>query len=92
MPYIPREEREMFASGHRTPETPGQLAYIVYRYLLSYILAKDNTVSWTRFCLGVGSIFLALLEFYSRYVKKYEKGKRDLHGDVGPWPRIDGGS
>lgn len=87
MPYIPREERERLDAGHTRPVTPGQLAYIVYRYLLSYCI-EDHKFSWTRFCLGCGSIFLTLLEFYRRHVGSYEEAKRQLNGDIEPWPRI----
>ena len=89
MPFIKPEDREPLLKGERQPATPGEMCFMEYVPLMD---AWKKERRWTTVhnefkrmmkCSDEDAAkFLAILEFYVRHVKKYEKEMSDLNGDI----------
>jgi hypothetical protein len=82
MPYIPEERREELAAG-ASPETAGELNYIITDLLNHYTDAHGGD-AYPNFNDCLGALEGAKLEFYRRRVVPYEGKKCHENGDVYP--------
>lgn len=80
MPFIPDFRRNRIHAGEK-PDNPGELAYQLYRVILTYV---DSRRSFYHFAHVLGAIEAAKLELYRREVAPYEDKKREENGDVFP--------
>jgi hypothetical protein len=79
MPYIYKAKRAALVEHTRTPQTPGELNYIITSIINNYYkqyggYAAINDV--------LGALEGAKLEFYRRVVAPYEDQKIQENGDV----------
>ena len=80
MPYIDKDRRVEIDSGE-SPETPGELNYLLTSLCLDYI-ALAPAVSYGLLNEVVGVLESVKLEFYRRVVAPYEDKKMLDNGDV----------
>lgn len=81
MPYIKQEDRVELDTGKRGPETPGELAYIVFLECQEYLDKFD--MSYTLWNDVVGVLRNTELELYRRNdIPGYEDMKIEENGDV----------
>lgn len=81
MPYIdPSRRNEFIDVVNATPETPGELCYLVYRLMLNFV--QFNKQNYQAISEAIGALEGAKLEFYRRIVAPYEDKKRAQNGDV----------
>jgi len=80
MPYIDKEARERL-SGDATPQTPGELNYLITRMLDDYIQRKGG-VRYAQLNEVVGVLECVKMELYRRVAAPYEDKKCEEAGDV----------
>jgi hypothetical protein len=80
MPYIKFSDKERLAIN-QTPETPGELNYLVTCLALRYMGPKPT---WNYAAINdvLGALEGAKLEFYRRVAAPYEDKKIQENGDV----------
>lgn len=78
MPYIPKYRRSEF-SQFGTPESPGELNYIISSIIKNYI---GETYSYSTINEVIGVLECAKLELYRRIAVPYENEKIEENGDV----------
>ena len=76
MPYIPQKRRSLMS----TPETPGELNFMITELLTMYI--RNNSKSYSTLNDVIGVLECAKLELYRRVASPYEDEKMKLNGDV----------
>ena len=79
MPYIERKQRQELSEG-RTPETSGELNYMITLQIIEYLKLKK--FKYDTLNDVIGALEGAKSEFYRRIVVPYEKGKKEENGDV----------
>ena len=87
MPYIDKFGRPRIDEliDQVVAETPGELNYAITRLIIGYIEDKKDTndnTSYQHINDVVGALEGAKLEFYRRFVSKYEDRKTIENGDV----------
>lgn len=80
MPYITQARRQGLASGRQTPQTSGELNYLVSCLVSKYV--DENGPSYQAFNDAIGVLECAKLELYRRLVAPYEDRKTKENGDV----------
>lgn len=81
MPYIKKENREVFESVvFPGTATAGELNYLITKICQQYIV--DHDLSYNTLNEIVGALESCKLEFYRRLVSKYEDTKIKENGDV----------
>lgn len=78
MPYIAKERRAHVKLPGEAAD-PGELNFAITNLILAYI-QQHRTYQGINDVLG--ALEGAKLEFYRRYVEKYEDGKIVINGDV----------
>lgn len=80
MPYIASKRRREVSPSGFTPETAGELNYVLTRILVAYLkLHAPNYITLNDI---LGALEGAKMEFYRRVVAPYEDKKREENGDV----------
>jgi hypothetical protein len=84
MPYIKQDDRSKFehwlkGAALSPPKTPGELNYLITRLILTYLPPEPTYQDFNDI---IGAIEGAKMEFYRRYVVKYEDHKIEQNGDV----------
>lgn len=84
MPYIDQNARLSFDDTIRslTPQTPGELNYVITKLMLEYGKRKQEKPSYSLYNELVGVVECLKMEFYRRAVSVYENEKISEHGDV----------
>lgn len=80
MPYITNRRRKELMADWRGPQTPGELNYILTRFIIGYVM--DKGLSYQTVNDVIGALEGAKLEFYRRQVAQYEDTKIKENGDV----------
>lgn len=84
MPYITESEKkeidEFITYDRLLLTNSGILCYVIYKIIITYL--KLNGKSFRTFSEINGAIECAKLEFYRRYIAKYENSKIESNGDV----------
>ena len=80
MPYIKHHQRLRHEAFGVTPDTSGELNYIIARYCQEY--AKSHGSNYDAYNEVIGALECAKLEFYRRLVAVYEEKKMAENGDV----------
>jgi hypothetical protein len=80
MPYIPSDRRRDLSDIFDTPETAGELNYIITDMLVNYLNHKG--LSYQTMNDIIGALDGAKMEFYRRIVIPYENEKIEENGDV----------
>lgn len=80
MPYITQGDRDALDAGMRTPDTAGELNYMITRLLCRYV--EKEGISYARINDCIGACEGAKLEFYRRLAAPYEDTKIAQNGDV----------
>lgn len=81
MPYLSQRQREELEAEGWMPETPGELNYVITRFVLDYWHRKHDK-NYQLLNDIIGAMESAKLEFYARIVRPYEDLKRSQNGDV----------
>lgn len=81
MPYIHHEQRQPLDQllYGLEPQTPGDLAYVIYRLMLRYWQKKPGYARWAELR---GVVDDQVDEFRRRVINDYEDRKRQENGDV----------
>lgn len=83
MPYIPHSRRTsidpLMLGLEHVIETPGDLAYVVFRLMRGFWARKPGFSQWAAMR---GAIEDQVDEFRRRVVEEYEHDKRKENGDV----------
>lgn len=80
MPYINSQRRKELMVDQRGPQTPGELNYILTRFIIGYVM--DKGLNYQTVNDVIGALEGAKLEFYRRQVAQYEDTKIKENGDV----------
>lgn len=80
MPYIDVDRREELTEGGDSPQTTGELNFLITHQLEKYRLTGGD--SYSTFNAILGAIESAKQEFYRRVVAPYEDEKQRKKGDV----------
>ena len=80
MPYITKFQRPDLDSCSRLPVTPGELNYVITRYLTGYCTTQG--LSYQTINDVLGALEGAKQEFYRRVAVPYEDAKKAENGDV----------
>lgn len=80
MPYISKEARAEIANG-RSPNTPGELNYIVTKAICAYV-RNYGKINYQVINDVVGALDGAKAEFQRRVVGDYENLRMSENGDV----------
>lgn len=80
MPYITEDSRQDLLENDRSPETPGELNYLITVLCKDY--ADTNGYSYTTFNEIVGVLECAKQEFYRKLIVNYENQKCIENGEV----------
>lgn len=80
MPYVKQEIRHALDSGDETPQTVGDLHYLLARLIDAYL--GDHGVSYGTLNGVMGVLVCAQQEIYRRLIGPYEDQKLLAHGDV----------
>lgn len=80
MPYIKQERRVPLMDGSLSPETPGDLNFLITTLLTFYVAVHGKSYQTYNDCIG--ALENAKLEFYRRKVSRYEDKKIEENGDV----------
>jgi hypothetical protein len=81
MPYIKERDRDEIHAG-RSPETPGELNYLITTLISTYTINKGLSYTTANEVRGVLEEVSA--EYRDRVVRPYEAKKRAENGDVYP--------
>jgi hypothetical protein len=84
MPYIEPELRRALDEGWRGPETVGELTYVLYRTILTYV---DYPVRFSNDAEVIAALEYAKFEFMRRHTEPHEDTRRRQNGDVYPHTR-----
>lgn len=79
MPYIKQPDR-IDLEQNRSPQTPGELNYVITNLLISYTDFKGLNYETINSIIGV--LECAKLEYYRRLASPYEDAKILQNGDV----------
>lgn len=82
MPYINQDRRTPLDTGAATPQTSGELNYLLTKAAIDYAL--EHGFSYAIFNDVIGALGGAKQEFYRRLVAPYEDNKIVENGDVYP--------
>jgi hypothetical protein len=79
---MPHLERGVMASVDegRKPMKGGELTYVLYKECVEYTMRNGRAFS--TFCVVMGALFCAALEFYRLKVAKYEDEKIAENGEA----------
>ena len=80
MPYIKTSERSPLLTDTRTPETPGQLNFLISTLIDDYVGRKGLSYATINEVIGV--LECAKLEYYSRIATPYERIKLNENDEV----------
>lgn len=86
MPYIIESRRFALSKGG-TPQTPGELNYLITKIVSDYVL--DHKISYTTYNEVMGVLECAKFEMYRRAVSKYEDKKIIENGDMPFYRDVD---
>lgn len=79
MPHLTKAEIASIDDG-RKPMKQGDLTYVFYREGVDYI--TRNGRSFGNYCIVMGALFCAALEFYRLKVAKYEDERIAENGEA----------
>lgn len=82
MPYVDEETREELR--YRPSESAGELAYELFRQVMSYV--EWNGLRYATIADVLAATETAKQEFYRRQAATYEDSKIAVNGDVVGWP------
>ncbi len=82
MPYIEPHRRIILNNHDDSPQTIGEMNYLITRQLMSWL--KGRKESYTNYNEVMGLLTCVQKEFYRRVVVPYEKKKCSENGDVYP--------
>lgn len=81
MPYIRQEFRDR-VNRSLTPESAGELNYLITRTIDRYLGNPAGVVKYAEINEAIGVLECAKLELYRRIAAPYEDEKRQENGDV----------
>jgi hypothetical protein len=64
------------------PEEPGELAYLLYAFVVDWVLRPEGKMSYSRASQAIGVLDTVKDEFRRRYLDPYEDTKIAENGDV----------
>lgn len=79
MPHLDRGTMSSVDEG-RKPMKAGELTYVLYKECVEYVVRNGR--SFSVFCVVMGALFCAALEFYRLKVSKYEDEKIADNGEA----------
>jgi hypothetical protein len=79
MPHIEKGVMANIDDG-RKPMKQGDLTYVFYRESVNYIVRNGR--SFSNYCIVMGALFCAALEFYRLKVARYEDEKIAENGEA----------
>ena len=79
MPHLTQGEMSSLDDG-RKPMKSGDLTYVFYREGVDFI--TRNGRSFSNYCVVMGALFCAALEFYRLKVAVYEQEKIAVNGEA----------
>jgi len=83
VPYLKDDDRRVDLSDALdsvSPETPGELNYVITQMCLEYLAQSEG--KYADYNTIIGALESAKLEFYARAVRPYEDRKITENGDV----------
>lgn len=80
MPYIEPDRRSDLRARRKSPETPGELNFVITDAIDDYLIARG--LSYEQLNAVIGVLECAKMELYRRVAAPYEDGKRMSNGDV----------
>lgn len=83
MPYIPKRDRRILASGRSQPASIGQVNYSITMLCLEYLQVCGGT-GYQALNEIIGVLECAKMEMYRRMAAPYEDQKIAENGDVYP--------
>jgi hypothetical protein len=81
MPYIPQSNRQALREGKMSPQTPGELNYVITKAVHDYITRRGG-VSYAVMNEVHGVLACATTELYLTVTRPYEEAKRQANGSV----------
>jgi hypothetical protein len=83
MPYLKQNDRDRFNYGlqNLAPKNAGDLNYIFTKVIEQYLKEKFP-IEYSHLNAIVGALESAKLEFYRRFMAKYEEEKIQQNGDI----------
>ena len=79
MPHVTNAIQASLNDG-RKPMKSGDLTYVLYKECVEYVVRNGR--SFSVYCVVMGSLFCAALEFYRLKVAKYEGEKIAENGEA----------
>jgi hypothetical protein len=89
VPYIPQEQRppvDQVITALPRLDNPGQLNYVLTEIIIKYLL--ENEVCYQTINDIKGALDEVACEFRERVIKKFERLKKKVNGDIG-YSKVD---
>ena len=82
MPYLKSQQRRKELNTLTKPRDSAEVCYVAFHAGLQYLFSTP--MKWSDRAAVIQALECAKLEFYRRYMAKYEDQKCDENGDVEP--------